>query len=310
MDLDRLRVFIEAAQMLSFSKTAQQQHVSQPTVSKYIRDLESELSVRLFDRSGAGLSLTEAGRALLPAANHLLMEYNKFQDLAKSLESDVGGCIRIACTTAAGKYILPHLAARFRNLHPNVQVNILSCTQEGAIELMLEEEADLGVVSYEVVSDRLESQFFFTDHIILIVSANHPWADRDYIELSEILEEPLIMRESTSGTRRALLTELACHDIKLDDLKVILEVGNSEAIVSAVSAGIGISFVSRMSAIPFLDGNIVVDLPIQGVSLDRRIFIARRSIDTPNRARDVFWGFIHDPINEDLYQKTHYQSKE
>ena len=301
MDLDRLRVFVDAAQTLSFSKTAQMLHVSQPTVSKYIRDLEKSLGVRLFKRSGAGLRITEAGRALLPAANHLLMECNKFQDLAKSLESDVSGRIRIACTTASGKYILPQLAARFRNLHPLVQISILSCTQEGAIERMLEEDAELGVISYEIASERLECQYFFTDEIILIVSATHPWSDRKYIELAEILEEPLIIREATSGTRRALLTELSRHDIKLDDLNVFLEVGNAEAIVSTVGVGVGVSFVSRMSAISFLDHNFVVEVPIQGVKLQRRIYMARRAIDSPNRARDVFWGFIHDPTNKNLY---------
>jgi DNA-binding transcriptional LysR family regulator len=304
MDIDRLKVFIDAAQTLSFSKTAQQLHVTQPTVSKYIRDLEKSLSVRLFERSGAGLSLTEAGRALLPAAHHLLIECNKFQDLAKSLESEVSGRIRIACTTASGKYILPQLAARFRNLHPLVQMSILSCTQEGAIERMLEEDADLGVVSYEITSDRLECQHFFTDQIILIVPSNHPWVDRSYIELGEILDEPLILRESTSGTRRSLLTELARHDIKLDDLSIFLEVGNAEAIVSTVASEVGVSFVSRMSAISFLDDHLVLEVPIQGVTLQRGIFMARRSIDTPNRARDVFWGFIHDPTNDDLYRKT------
>lgn len=301
MDIDRLKVFIDAAQTLSFSKTAQQLHVTQPTVSKYIHDLEKSLSVRLFERSGAGLSLTEAGQALLPAAHHLLMECHKFQDLAKSLESDVSGRLRIACTTAAGKYILPHLAARFRQLHPLVQISILACTQEGAIEELLEEDADLGVVSYEVASSRLDCQIFFTDQIILIAPANHLWGEREFIEPSEILDEPLILRETTSGTRRALLTELARHDIKLDDLNIFLEVGNAEAIVSAVEAGVGISFVSHMSAMYALATKSIVQVPIQGVHLTRKICMVRRAIDTPNRARDVFWGFIHDPANDDLY---------
>lgn len=301
MNVEHLKVFINAAQTLSFSETAQHLHVTQPTVSKYIRDLEQTLGIRLFDRSKAGLCLTEAGHAILPWAKHLLLECSKFQDLAKSLEDDVSGQIQIACTTAAGKYILPQLAARFRQLHPHVQISILACTHEGALERLLDEEADLGVISSEVGSDRLDCQYFFTDRIILIAPAGHPWADKQYIEPEDLLPEPLIMREATSGTRRVLLSELAAHDISLEDLNVFLEVGNAEAIVATVGSGIGVSFVSRMAAAYAMAFECVVEVPVRGFDLRRKICMARRSTASTNRARDVFWGFIRDPANEDLY---------
>jgi len=302
MDIERIKIFLDAAQTLSFSETAQHIHVSQPTVSKYIRDLEISLGIRLFDRSGAGLRLTEAGQTMLPWANRLLQEYGKFQDLAQSLDGEVTGQLRIACTTAAGKYILPQLAARFRRRHPHVRINILACTQGGAIERLLEEDADLGVVSFETGSGRLDCQTFFTDHIILIVPADHRWAEKQFIEPADLLEEPLIMREQTSGTNRALLTELAAHDISFDDLDVFLEVGNAEAIVSLVGSGVGVSFVSRMAAEYALALKRVVEVPVQGLDLRRTISMARRSAASTNRARDVFWGFVHDPENEELYR--------
>jgi DNA-binding transcriptional LysR family regulator len=302
MDIDRLHAFIDAAQTLSFSETALHLHVTQPTVSKYIRDLEQSLGVILFDRSGAGLHLTEAGRTILPWARRLLRECGKLEDLAKSLEGDVAGQLRIACTTAAGKYILPQLAARFRHRHPHVQVNILSCTQENAIDRLLGEEADLGVVSFEAGKNGLDCQYFFTDRIIMVVPANHPWAGKRHIEPEDLLEVPLILRESTSGTRRALLSELAAHDISLDDLDVFLEIGNAEAIVAAVGAGIGVSFVSRMAAAYALAFECVVEVPVLGFDLRRKICIARRAMPVPNRAQDIFWGFIHDPVNDDLYR--------
>jgi DNA-binding transcriptional LysR family regulator len=162
MDIDRLNTFIDAAQTLNFSETAHRLHVSQPTISKYIRDLEQSLGVHLFDRSAAGLHLTEAGRTILPWARRLVRECGKLEDLAKSLDGDVAGQLRIACTTAAGKYILPQLAARFRHRHPHVQFNILSCTQENAIDHLLGEEAELGVVSFEAGASGLDCQYFFT----------------------------------------------------------------------------------------------------------------------------------------------------
>ena len=245
MDLNKLKVFINAAETLNFSETAQRLHVTQPTISKYIRDLEDELSIRLFERSATGISLSEAGLAIYPWAEKLLSECRKFEDLASSLDEEVTGKVRIACTTAAGKYILPQLGARFRQVHPHVQISILSCTQEDALDRILEDEADLSVVSSETRLERIEMQNFFVDHIIMIAPAGHHFAKRKSIELSEILDEPVIIREPTSGTRRVILAELAAHDITLDDLNVLLEIGNAEAIVAAVGAGLGISFVSR-----------------------------------------------------------------
>jgi DNA-binding transcriptional LysR family regulator len=108
------------------------------------------------------------------------------------------------------------------------------------------------------------------------------------------------MREATSGTRRVVLAELAKHDISLDDLNVFMELGNAEAIVRTVAAGYGISFVSSLaSACPLEKGN-VIDISLDGMSLQRNIYMVRKRISSPHRPRDVFWSFIHDPTNEDL----------
>lgn len=302
MDINKLKVFVDAAETLNFSETAQRLHVTQPTISKYIRDLEDELSIRLFERSASGISLTESGQAIHPWALKLLSECRKFEDLASSLDEEVTGKVRIACTTAAGKYILPQLGARFRRIHPHVQISILSCTQEDALDRIMEEDADLSVVSSETRLERIETQNFFVDQIIMIVPASHPFAQRKSIDLTEILDEPVIIREPTSGTRRAILAELSAHDITLEELNILLEVGNAEAIVAAVGAGLGISFVPRMAASCALAFGSVVEVPVNEINLKRQICMARRVLANPNRARDVFWGFIHDPMNDDLYE--------
>src|SRR5690606_32178022 len=110
----------------------------------------------------------------------------------------------------------------------------------------------------------LESQKFFRDTITLIVPSNHRWATRSSIEPAELLGEPLILREDTSGTRRVMLTEFAKHDISLDDLKVFMEVGNAEAIVRTVAAGYGVSFVSTMAVGDLRKKGQIVELSVDG----------------------------------------------
>ncbi len=147
------------------------------------------------------------------------------------------------------------------------------------------------------------SQEFFTDHIILIASANHPWAQRQSIEPGDLLGEPLVIREPTAGTRQVMLTELGKHDIHLDDLEIFLEVGNAEAIVETIAAGFGVSFVSRLAAACAVQRGMVVEIPVAGLDLQRKVYMVRKSLETSSRAQEVFWGFVHDPANADLLHR-------
>jgi DNA-binding transcriptional LysR family regulator len=300
MDLQRLESFVYAAEYLSFSEAARLLHLTQPTVSHHIKMLEGELNLELFNRAGGKLQLTEAGRSLLPWARKLIQDSNELQEMASSLQSGVVGHLRIACSTTAGKYILPQLAARFSRRHPGVRVSILACTPDRAIPQLIEGEANLAVVSYEPQDDRLDRQEFFSDSITLVVPANHPFAFRRTIEPEELLKENIIIRESSSGTRRVMLTELAKFDISLDDLSVFLELGNAEAIVRTVAAGFGVSFVSTLASACPLDRGNVVDIEVRGLNMRRMIYMVRNRLEAPNRPQEAFWSFVHDESNADL----------
>jgi DNA-binding transcriptional LysR family regulator len=301
IDLMKLKAFIYAAESLSFSEAAKQLHVTQPTVSHHIKNLEKSLSVELFTRSGYNLKLTEAGRLLLPFAHKLIHQANEVQEMMASLQERIVGHLRIACSTTAGKFILSQLAARFCQRFPGIKVSVLACTPEHVIPRLLEGEANLAVVSsYDLCKNGLECQEFFNDIITLIVSGGHPWTIRQSIEPADLLEEKVIIREPTSGTRRVLLTELAKYDITLDDLNVSLELGNAEATVRTVEAGFGVSFVSTLAADWALKLGHVVAVPVTGLALRRTIYMVRRSLETPNRPQEVFWNFVHDPHNADL----------
>lgn len=300
LDLNRLNVFIHVAATQSCSEAAKRLHLSQPTVSKHIHNLERELNVKLFEREGTHMRITNAGMTLLSWARRIIRQSIQLQEMMQSIEDSVMGHLRIACTTTAGKYLLPHMAARFRHRYPGVQISIKSCVSEDIISYLLVEEADLGVVSSEVKENELECQYFFTDYISFIVPEGHPLAKRDSIEPSELLDLPLILREPSSGTRHVLQSELAKHDISFDEMNILMEVGNAEASVFAVAGNLGVTFVSRMASAYARVWGCVVEVPVEGLSLERRICIARRKLSHPNLVRDAFWAFIHTPENQDI----------
>ena len=167
---------------------------------------------------------------------------------------------------------------------------------------MLDDEANLGVVSYEVHDEAMELQEFFEDSISMIVPKGHPFALRGQINPEDLIGEPIIMRESTSGSRRVVLAELAKHDISLEDLNVFMELGNAEAIVETVKAGYGLSFASTLAAACPLENGSIVRVTVKDLNLRRKIYMLRKRIEEPHRPLEAFWSFVHDPSNQDLLQ--------
>lgn len=302
VDLLRLETFLHAAEHLNFSEAARILHLSQPTVSHHIKNLENELGVTLFERQGASITLTEAGRILLPWARRMLRDSIEMQEMMESLKEGIAGDLQIACSTTAGKYVLPQLAARFSIRHPNIRTKLLRCTPISVVPNLLEREANLGVVSYEIPGKEIEIQEFFKDRIVFLVPKKHRFISQSSIQPEDLLTETVIMRETTSGTRKIVLSELAKHDISLEDLKTFMEIGNAEAIVRTVAAGYGVSFVSKLAAACALDRGNVVEVPLEGMNLVRKIYMVRRKLDNSSRPADAFWSFIHDPSNKDLIE--------
>lgn len=302
VDLLRIETFLHVAENLSFSEAARVLHLTQPTVSHHIKKLETELGVSLFERRGSAVRLTEAGRLLLPWARRMMRDTIEMQEMMESIQKGIAGNLRIACSTTAGKYILPQLAARFSKRNPKIFVNILRCTAGHLVENMLQGEADLGVISYEIQDPELELQEFFQDYISVIVPTDHPFVTKSSVRPEELVGEPIIMREETSGTRRVALSELAKHDISLEDLSVFMQVGNAEAIVRTVAAGYGISFVSKLAMSCPLERGHVVNVPVEGLNLSRKIYMVRKRLPEPHRSQEAFWSFVHHQSNLDLIE--------
>lgn len=302
IEIQRIQTFLCAAESLSLSEAAKQLHLTQPAISYQIKSLEQELGVKLFFRTNMGLKLTEDGELLLPWARRLLHDMDDLKEMMSPIEGEFNGELRIMCSTSAGRYVLPKLAARFCLRYPKIKVRILSCMPENLAIRLLEGETDLGVVGREIDDKGLEFQQFFTDTIHLVVPAGHPWANKKSIEPAEVVREPLILREESSGTRWITLAELSKFDISLEDLNVFLEIGNPEGILEAIAAGYGISFISDMATRHLRNLGKIAIVPIEGVDIQRTIYMVRKRISSPHRPRDVLWSFIHAPENRDLLQ--------
>jgi DNA-binding transcriptional LysR family regulator len=294
LNLDALKVFLAAAEHGSFSEAGRQIHLSQPAVSQIIQGLERQLGAQLFVRQGRTAQLTEGGQMLVPMARELLNSAQRVEQTMLSIQGEVIGEMSIGCSTASGKYLLPGLIARFRRQYPQVRLNVLVTSRESVINKLLNGEVALGVSSKQIEHTDLEYQDFFKDNVILIVPANHPWAQYRKIYPDDLLDEPMILREEVAGTREVLMDGLQKRDISPEMLNVAMVLGNAEAIEMAVEEGLGVAFVSRLAASRGLELGRVVEVEVEGMELSRNIYLVRNRKQPFTRAQMEFWQFIKE----------------
>ena len=274
--------------------------MTQPAVSMQIQSLEQRLGINLFERSGRRIQLSEAGETLLPMARDLVSMSLRVEEAMKSFGGEVVGHLKIGCSTTAGKYILPQLIARFRRMHSRVQVTVFTAGRDQVMDMLCDGMTHISVVSSLVPCRDAEFKPFFGDRAVLIVPADHPWAGLSSIKPQELREVDFIMRDDTAGTRQVMLEGLIEHEIHLDDLNIVMELGNAEAIEMAVEEGIGVSIVSRLVAQRGVDLGRIKVVEVEGLVLERKIYMAYNVRRAATSAQTEFWNFVHEPLNETL----------
>ncbi len=292
LDVHQLNVFLAAAETLNFTQAAQRLHMTQPSVSQHIQGLERHFDMQLFLRNGRNLELTEAGIALLPLAREAVSLSIRIDETMESLKGKIYGHLIVGCSTTPGKYILPQLLARFHRIYPQVRVTCQVAPQTETLRSVAEGEAHFAL--YSITNESypdIEAVSFLCDPIVLIAPLDHPWAKREIIEPSELLEGDFIMRETSSGTFSAVREALAQHNISTADLRILITLGNAEAIALAVQEGIGVGFLSQMVVDRLCRGK-VAEVRVRGVEICREIFIGRNSRRPATSAQTAFWDFL------------------
>ena len=291
-NLNDLAVFLVACETKNFSEAGRQLHLSQPAISQTINNLEKHFETELFLRKGRSIYLTEIGQALRPMALELVSAARRMEESVFSLQGEVVGEFEIGCSTASGKYLLPNLIARFRKKYPLVRINVIVTSRNSVINKLISGEVAMGVSSRRIDHRELDYKDFFTDEVILIAPADHPWADYRRIYPDDLLDEPMILREESAGTLEVLKNGLLEQDISFDMLKVAMGLGNAEAIEIAVEEGIGVAFISRLAATRGLELGRIVEVEVEGMQLFRKIYVARNQRFPATRAQSEFWNFV------------------
>lgn len=292
MNLNWLKTFTTVAATRSFSRTARELNLTQPAVSKHIAALEAFYGVKLVDRSRRTVTLTEAGSALVPLAQKILSAVTEAAQEMDSFVNSVKGTLAIGASTIPGHYVLPQIIRRFREEYPEVKINLEIADTGKIIERIVAGELPLGAVGAIKTAPLLAAIPFAQDELVLIIPPGHPLANRKTITTAALAGQEFIRRESTSGTRYELEKRLRNAGVDPENLRVVAEFGSTEAVLAAVEAGLGLSFVSRRAAENRAKSGRLVMRRLQGLSLKRTLYLVYPRNRCLSRPVKAFINFV------------------
>jgi DNA-binding transcriptional LysR family regulator len=293
IEIRQIQVFLAVWENRSFSRAAQEVHLTQPTVSGHIRVLEEILSVRLFDRGGKEVTPTKAGEVLYPFARQILrLNLQAERGIAMFLGQEKGS-LDLGGSNIPGQYILPGVIGRFKADRPNIKVILRISDTAAIVAAVANGELELGMVGAIVQKKGLSFEPCFHDDMVLIVPPGHRLADCKKASIDDLASEPFVLREKGSGTRLASERALqAAGNLQISDLQIVAEMGSTEAIRQAVRAGLGCAIVSRRAVKDDLEHGLLYTPVLEGVQLSRQFYLIWHNQRTLSPLAYAFRSFL------------------
>jgi DNA-binding transcriptional LysR family regulator len=240
--LNSLLVFHEVAKHRSFSKAAEELFISQPAVTKHIKELELKVGIGLIQRGRGGFALTETGKILFKYTHKISSHLMEIENVFGNLQKDHHGLLKIGTTESYSKCLMPKLLSGFQSSHPSIKIALDVGNSDEIEKSLLVYKNDLGLIGVTKISSKLKTIPFLKEPLVLIVSPNHPLAKRKVVSLKELEGYPFIIRAKGSTTRRIVLQ--AFRDLNIRP-SLLIEAGSSEFIKQWVSEGKGVSVIVK-----------------------------------------------------------------
>lgn len=240
----RLKVFHTVAVYLNFSKAAELLYISQPAVSKNIKELETELDIKLFERIAGKVKLTDAGRIVLTYAESVFELEKELTFNLSTLKQKYSGRLKLGASTTIGQYILPPILARFHEEYPEIELSLLNDNTEKVEKALLDNEIDIAIVEGSSKNSLIKYIPFVKDEIVAIVHTSQLLSERDEISIDELKTMPLVLREEGSGSLAVITNKLKEHGVKLTDMNIVLHLGNTESIKSYLAHSNAMALIS------------------------------------------------------------------
>lgn len=269
----RLQVFYTVAKRLNFTKASAELFISQPAVTKHIKELEITYKTTLFERSGNKKIL------LTPAGETLLQYVDKLQNIYSELEYDMNlivkqhnGILRIGASSTVAQYVIPAVLAQFHKKFKEVKVQLTTGNTEDIENALLRKEIEVGIIEGISRNPLVKYDEFLQDELVLVCAENNSLIKKSSIKPEELINYPLLMREPGSGTLDVIAHALKPHNIKLSDLIVEMQLGGTESMKSYLLYSNSLAFLSKHAIIKELKTKDCRIIDIKGLSINRPFY--------------------------------------
>ena len=292
MDLRRLEIFAKVAELGSFSRAAEALFLTQPTISEHVRALEDELGVQLLDRLGRGATPTRAGQLLLGYARRMLALSREAHQALERFQGRMSGELVVGGSTIPGEYVLPALIGQFKAKYPDISISLLIGSTRQVSDWLDEGRVEVGIVGARPASRTLEAKELMADELVVVVPSTHPWATRRATTLADLQKESMVVRERGSGSREAV--EHALHEagVSLTELRVVGEMGSTQAVKQAVRAGVGIALISRRAVEDECRAGLLACVKVKDLRIARAFHLVTHRDRTRSPLAQAFVEFI------------------
>jgi DNA-binding transcriptional LysR family regulator len=288
-------VFKEVAETKNITLSAKKLHMSQPSISLQIQNLENQYGARFFDRTNKGVTLTKEGQIFYAHVRSVLDLLSNAKEQISALAKDQRGLIYLGATLTIGEYILPNILAFLYKTHPDVDFKVKIANTESISQDVLEKKIHIGLIEGPVPRHKdLNVESFWEDELVVVIPYFHPWASRNSITLAELPHERLVTREDGSGTRKVMENALKERGLDPDQLNVTMELGSTQAIKQLVSAGLGITIISSLTVGRECDQKIFKMLKIQDSPIYRPLSILTNARTTQTKDERILINLLHD----------------
>jgi DNA-binding transcriptional LysR family regulator len=271
-------VFLEVARHKSFSKASQSLFITQPAISKHIRNLEEQYATQLFERKGTGIELTEAGRMLYEKLSEVKMiqEQTEFEISAIKDLLQVKGTLQLGASTTVALYILPKILSAFQARDPQIVISLLNRNTEIVLQALLQGDINLGIVEGRSRLTQVSHRPFITDKVVAVCSRKSAIAKKKLYELEELKQLPLALREIGSGTLAALRTALEKKKIKMSALQVKARLGGTEALKNFLVESDLLGFLPQRAISKELEQGDLIEIHFNGLHIERNFYFIER----------------------------------
>ncbi|MBW2329006.1 MAG: LysR family transcriptional regulator [Deltaproteobacteria bacterium] len=285
----QLEIFIAVAETQQVTRASKKLFLTQSAVSMALGELENQLGAPLFDRHGRSLLLNDRGRYLLPMAKDITFQVWNIESMLNEKRELVAGSLEIIASSTLGNYVLPYLIGAFMRLHPESRINMLVANTKQAEKLVSQGAMDLGFVEGSISNDTVKAVPWFEDQLVVIFNPSHPLAAKKIFQVPDDLQETAwVMREEGSGTAEIFKNKLGKHVVLL---KVVTQMGHTEAIKKAVESGIGAGCLSELTICREREQGWLKSLSIEGIDMRRQLRIIQHRDKVTTRLMDEFLNF-------------------